>query len=183
MIVDREPQEKAISAKQRALCNLARIDTVDRASGGHDGDTAHRCQCSPQQIFKYQKKISGPLLDRIDLHVEVPRLPYEKLSGEQKNETSESIKQKVQKARLMQRQRFDSAKTNSEMNVLEIKKFCVLGEEEQKALGQAMRAFNFSGRSLHRILKVARTIADLAGEEKINPDHLSEAIHYRPKSD
>lgn len=150
---------------------------------GYLGDLNKACICSPGQVFKYQKKISGPLLDRIDLHVEVPRLPYEKMSAENTAENSESIKMRVQKARGVQQKRFGGSKTNSEMSIIELKQFCRLGEKEQQIVRQAMKQYNFSGRSLHRILKVARTIADLNESENLNVEHLDEAIMYRPKSE
>ncbi len=178
------------------------IVTVSRASGsftfpakftliaaqnpcpcGYFGDGSQKCQCSPNQIFKYQKKVSGPLLDRIDLHVEVPRLAYEKMAGTENYEPSKNIKIRVQAAREKQTQRFGSSKTNSEMSVLEIKKHCLLDENGKQLLSQAMKKYNFSGRSLHRILKVARTIADLSTSENITTQHLAEAIQYRPKSE
>jgi magnesium chelatase family protein len=150
---------------------------------GYLGDSTKQCLCSPSQIFKYQKKVSGPLLDRIDLHVEVPRLPYEKMAAVQHSETSANIKQRVEKARAVQQQRFGSPKTNSEMNLVELKAFCQLGEQEQQLMKQAMKQYNFSGRSMHRILKVARTIADLAEAERIELSHLAEAVQYRPKTE
>lgn len=150
---------------------------------GYLGDSAKTCVCSPGQIFKYQKKISGPLLDRIDLHVEVPRLPYEKMADSSEAETSAGIKSRVQAARKVQSARFGKPKTNNEMSLVEIKKYCGLGENEQHLLKQAMKQYNFSGRSLHRILKVSRTIADLAGMENIVIKHLAEAIQYRPKTE
>ncbi len=150
---------------------------------GYLGDSAKKCVCSPGQIFKYQKKISGPLLDRIDLHVEVLRLPYEKMVGTHVAESSESIKQRVQKARAVQQTRFGKSKTNSEMSLIDLKAYCILGEQEQLLLKSAMKQYNFSGRSLHRILKVSRTIADLAGQENIALGHLAEAIQYRPKTE
>ncbi|HYV33329.1 MAG TPA: ATP-binding protein, partial [Candidatus Limnocylindria bacterium] len=147
------------------------------------GDSVKACVCSPGQVFKYQKKISGPLLDRIDLHVEVPRLPYEKMADNQPAENSTGIKNRVEKARAVQQNRFGKSKTNSEMSIIELKQYCKLGSVEQQLLKQAMKHYNFSGRSLHRILKVARTIADLADSENILEKHLSEAIQYRPKTD
>ena len=150
---------------------------------GYLGDGTKACVCSPGQIFKYQKKISGPLLDRIDLHVEVPRLPYEKMAATTQAEKSSNVKIRVQAAREVQKKRFIGSKTNSEMNIVEIKEYCKLAEPEQQLLKQAMKQYNFSGRSLHRILKVARTIADLAEMENITGDHLAEAIMYRPKSE
>jgi magnesium chelatase family protein len=150
---------------------------------GYYGDASKKCQCMPNQIFKYQKKISGPLLDRIDLHVEVPRLPYEKIASETLAETSAKIKERVEVAREKQQQRFGTPKTNSEMNLLELKAHCKLDAEGDAMLKQASKIYNFSGRSTHRILKVAKTIADLAGLEQITAKHLSEAIQYRPKAE
>lgn len=150
---------------------------------GFYGDASRKCQCLPAQIFKYQKKVSGPLLDRIDLHVEVPRLSYEKMSDTQNNEPSALVKVRVQKARAVQSARYKKSKTNSEMNLLELKEYCKLGALEEESIKQAMKRYNFSGRSLHRILKVARTIADLAESEAITQKHLGEAIQYRPKSE
>jgi magnesium chelatase family protein len=150
---------------------------------GYLDDSSKKCVCSPGQIFKYQKKISGPLLDRIDLHVEVPRLPYEKMAATQPAEGSAAIKERVERARKVQRQRFGKSKTNSEMSLVEIKQYCSLGEGEQELLKQAMKTYNFSGRSMHRILKVARTIADIAGDKNITTQHLAEAIQYRPKTE
>lgn len=148
---------------------------------GYYGDSAKHCVCTPLQISKYQKKISGPLLDRIDLHIEVPRLPYEKMAAETRGESSSAIKERVEKARAIQYARFGSAKTNSEMNVVELKKFCVLGPDQQAVMKNAANRYKLSGRSIHRLLKVARTIADLWESETITPDHLAEALVYRPK--
>lgn len=150
---------------------------------GYLGDVAKQCSCRQSDILKYQKKISGPLLDRIDLHVDVPRLPFEKMQDTQGGQTSAEIKVKVEAARKVQQERFGGAKTNSEMDLQDIKKFCVLGPSEQQLLKGAMNRYNFSGRSMHRILKVARTIADMAGEVGINASHIAEAVQYRPKTE
>ncbi|MDE2312425.1 MAG: YifB family Mg chelatase-like AAA ATPase [Patescibacteria group bacterium] len=150
---------------------------------GYLGDSSKRCICSPGQVFKYQKKISGPLLDRIDLHVEVPRLPYEKMVQAGAGEDSASVKQRVQQARRAQAARFNRTQTNSEMNLVQLRQHCALNEEGQQLIKLAMQRYNFSGRSLHRLLKVARTIADMAGAEDIGPKHLAEAVVYRPKSE
>ncbi len=150
---------------------------------GYLGDSSKHCSCTQGQIFKYQKKISGPLMDRIDLHVEVPRLPYEKMSQPAGGEKSASVKQRVEQAREVQRQRFDGIKTNSEMNLVELREHCRIDSEGQAILKTATARYNFSGRSLHRILKVARTIADLAKAESITVQHLGEAIQYRPKTE
>jgi len=123
------------------------------------------------------------LLDRIDLHVEVPRLPYEKIAAEQPAENSEQIKIRVEAVRSKQQERFGKAKTNSEMDIKELKEYCRLEADGQQFMKQAMQRYNFSGRSLHRILKVARTIADLAQSQTILLGHLAEAVQYRPKSE
>lgn len=150
---------------------------------GYLGDSSKKCVCNPGQIFKYQKKISGPLLDRIDLHVEVPRLPYEKMAREEERESSDEIKQRVNEARIRQNKRFGRPKTNSEMNIVELRQHCQINVDGQNLLQAATGRYNFSGRSLHRILKVARTIADMESLEEIGVKHLAEAIQYRLKSE
>ncbi len=185
----RQPLEDGVVTVSRASGSMtfpakfALVAAQNPCPCGYFGDAAKQCICLPGQIFKYQKKISGPLLDRIDLHVEVPRLSYEKMAGEVFGESSSDIKKRVEKARNIQSTRFGQAKTNSEMNLVELKRFCRLGQQEEQLLKQAMKQYNFSGRSLHRVLKVARTIADLKGSEDIVLDHLAEAIQYRPKSE
>ncbi len=146
-------------------------------------DPVKECRCSSSQIAKYQKKLSGPLLDRIDLYVEVPPVKYEKLVQEELAESSEVIRERVQKARDFQTKRFKNERitTNSEMGVKEIKKYCQLDEECKKLLQSAIESLHLSARVFHRIIKISRTIADLSGEEKIKPDHIAEALSYRPK--
>ncbi len=150
---------------------------------GYYSDPTKSCICTPGQIMKYHKKISGPLLDRIDLHVEVGRLEYDKLSSELSGESSEDIQRRVQVARNVQTKRFAGfdIKTNSEMTIREIKEFCKLGKAEQNFMKTAVVKMYLSARSYHRILKLARTIADLAGESLIAVHHLAEALQYRPK--
>ena len=137
-------------------------------------------------VTKYHKKISGPLLDRIDIHVEVPRVDYEKLSGERAGESSEAIRSRVQSARDIQRKRLSDKKSaevvcNADMRVGEVRQFCKLQAEGQSLMRAAMSQMNLSARAYHRILKLARTIADLAGSEEIQSAHLAEALQYRPK--
>jgi magnesium chelatase family protein len=139
-------------------------------------------------VTKYQKRISGPLLDRIDIHVEVPRVDYEKLSGNKTSETSETIRQRVQAARNIQQARFkalDSQSSNiisnADMRIGEIRQFCQLQDEGQSLMRAAMTQLNLSARAYHRILKLSRTIADLAGSDEIQSAHLAEALQYRPK--
>lgn len=149
---------------------------------GYYGDVDRRCVCTPTQMHNYQKKLSGPLLDRIDLHIDVPRLPYEKLSVPIPAERSEQVASRVSAARAVQASRLGVGKTNSDMSVVEIRQHCKLGVAENNLLSAAADKYVLSGRGVHRILKVARTIADLAGSEDITVTHLAESIQYRPKS-
>jgi len=143
-------------------------------------------------ITKYQKRISGPLLDRIDIHIEVPRVEYQKLSDDRLGESSAAIRQRVQASRDIQRHRFYSSSTmskvnsggiicNADMRVAEIRQFCRLDEAGEGLIRAAMGQMNLSARGYHRVLKLARTIADLAGSEPIQAAHLAEALQYRPK--
>ncbi|HNU95903.1 MAG TPA: ATP-binding protein, partial [Candidatus Magasanikbacteria bacterium] len=150
---------------------------------GYLGDPDHDCTCSPVQIINYKKKISGPLLDRIDLHIEVPRLNFEKLSSERLGESSAVIRTRVEEARNKQTERFKNSpvKTNAEMRNQEIKEFCRLDESSLELLKTAVEQMKLSARSYNRLLKLSRTIADLAGSENIELPHLAEAIQYRQK--
>ena len=160
---------------------------------GYSGDTQKACTCAAAVVTKYQKRISGPLLDRIDIHIEVPRVDYEKLSGDRLGESSEAIRARVQAARNIQQARFTTPESrtsniaspdivcNADMRVGEIRQFCRLQDEGQRLMRAAMTQLNLSARAYHRILKLARTIADLAGSEEIQPVHLAEALQYRPK--
>ena len=138
--------------------------------------------CAPAVVTRYQKRIPGPLLDRIDIHIEVPRVDYEKLSGDRLGETSESIRLRVQAARDIQNKRFSNAGSkdvicNADMRVGEVRQFCQLQAEGQSLMRSAMSQLNLSARAYHRILKLSRTIADLAGSEEIQSAHLAEALH------
>ena len=141
------------------------------------------CTCSEAQIRRYKRKISGPLLDRIDLHVEVPQLKYGKLTSEKVAEESKSIRERVERARKIQRIRFKKEKifTNSEMDISQIKKYCQIKEDSNMLLRNAMDKMSLSARGYHRILKISKTIADLAGEENISKNHIAEALQYREK--
>jgi len=149
------------------------------------GDPQKACGCAPAVVTKYQKRISGPLLDRIDVHIEVPRVDYEELSSDRMGETSELIRKRVQAARNIQQQRFASSQSdiicNADMRVGQIRQFCKLQEEGQSLMRAAMTQLNLSARAYHRILKLSRTIVDLAGSEEIQSAHLAEALQYRPK--
>ena len=153
---------------------------------GYYGDSQKPYSCAPALVTKYQKRISGPLLDRIDIHIEVPRVDYEKLSGDRVGEISTSIRARVQVARELQRARFSGLQSrdivcNADMRVGEIRQYCKLQTEGQSLMRAAMTQLNLSARAYHRILKLARTIADLAGCDEIQSVHLAEALQYRPK--
>jgi magnesium chelatase family protein len=150
---------------------------------GYYGDPTHECTCSMQTISRYRKRISGPLLDRIDIHVEVPRVDVDKLTDDRRGEPSEAIRARVERAREMQRRRFaDTTLTcNADMGPTEVRETCRLDENGRGLVKAAMDQLHMSARAFHRILKLARTIADLAGSERIETPHLAEAIQYRPR--
>lgn len=144
---------------------------------GFYGDPKKECRCSPSQITKYRHKISGPLLDRIDLHVEVPAVKYQEMAGAANGETSAAVCARVQQARDIQRRR--TGQPNARLTPKQIKEHCRLSEECQELLKLAMAELNLSARAYDRILKVSRTIADLDARDDIQPQHVSEAIQYR----
>lgn len=149
---------------------------------GYLGDEKHQCRCSPAQIIRYQKRLSGPLIDRIDLHLEVPAVKVDKLTEEKNSaEKSNTIRRRVQKARNIQRKRFvkTTLTCNGEMQTRDVKEFCPLNQDCLNLLRQAVSQLNLSARSFYRVVKVARTIADLEGEKKIMVAHLAEALQYR----
>ena len=153
---------------------------------GFYGDSVKACTCAPSTVTKYQKRISGPLLDRIDIHVEVPRVDYQKLSSNRLGESSECIRACVEAARDRHRERFSSIKSsniisNADMRVGEVRLFCKLDEAGENLIRAAMGQMNLSARGYHRVLKMARMIADLAGCEQNQAAHLAEALQYRPK--
>lgn len=148
---------------------------------GNYGSKLHACRCTPAQIHKYLNKLSGPIMDRIDLHVEVDAITYDDLTSKREEETSESVKIRVNKARDIQLKRFARSKiySNAKMNVVQAKKYCVLDDEAENLVKSAFDKLQMSARAHDRILKVARTIADLDGSEKITAAHIAEAIQYR----
>lgn len=148
---------------------------------GYFGDRVRSCRCSPQQIRQYQGKISGPLLDRIDLHIEVPSIKYRALTGKEEGEPSVEVKKRVDRARALQKNRFDhrGVFTNANMTEKQIRSFCTIDEESHQLMEMAIEKLGLSARAMNRILKVSRTIADLEGKDKIEPAHVAEAIQYR----
>ncbi len=151
---------------------------------GYLGDKKRNCSCMPGQISKYQRRLSGPLLDRVDINLEVPAVEVEKLSGDYNSEDSKTIRERVIKAREIQLKRYNGRiLTNSEMGNEDIKQFCVISEEGMNLLKMAISSLNLSARAYHRVLKLSRTIADLAGEENILTEHVAEALQYRSRDE
>lgn len=150
---------------------------------GYFGDETRNCTCSPSVITRYQKKISGPILDRIDIHVAVPAVKVEKLTQAPVSESSAAIQKRVQKAREIQQKRFKSLsiKSNAEMSSRQLKEFCDLESQSVLLLKQAIAKLNLSARAFYRVVKIARTIADLDGSVKIKSNHIAEALQYRPQ--
>ena len=192
--VMRQPlEDKAvtISRAQRALsfpANFQLVAAMNPCPCGYAGDPVRDCTCGSGLITKYQKRISGPLLDRIDIHLEVPRVDFEKLSEDRLGERSEAIRGRVEAARARQRSRFsesagqrEGVACNAEMGPGEVRAHCRLDEAGEALLKAAMVRMQLSARAYHRVLKLARTIADLSGSEAIQSVHLAEALQYRPK--
>jgi magnesium chelatase family protein len=163
-------------------CSFMLVAAMNPCPCGFYGDPKRECRCSPGQVERYRQKISGPLLDRIDLHVEAPAVAYKELADTVPAESSSSIRSRIMKAREVQKHRFaKSRKTtcNARMSHAQLKEHCRLDDRGNELLKNAMTDLNFSARAYDRILKVARTIADLAGSDSIAPDHLLEALSYR----
>jgi len=141
----------------------------------------NKCTCTEAELQSYRNRLSGPLLDRIDLYAETSRVDIFQVSGQKKEESTQMIRKRIEKARKMQEIRFQNCTYdfNGEMDVEDIEKYCILGREEKSMLEHAYRKLNMSVRMYHKILKVSRTIADLEGEEKINCEHIGEALSFR----
>ncbi|MDX9850216.1 MAG: YifB family Mg chelatase-like AAA ATPase [Anaerolineaceae bacterium] len=198
--VMRQPMEDKVVTISRAQgsltfpANFQLIGAMNPCPCGFFGDPVKPCTCALGMVQKYQKRISGPMLDRFDIHVEVPRVEYDKLTNQRLGENSKTIRERVETARLRQIQRFSQdgnnpegnqkahlMTSNADMGVGEIRKFCKLDDAGETLMRAAMRQLQLSARAFHRVLKLARTIADLAGSEVIAPNHLAEALQYRPK--
>jgi magnesium chelatase family protein len=187
----RQPLEDRVVTLSRAVgsitfpANFMLVAAQNPCPCGWHGDAERTCTCSPALVTRYQKRVSGPLLDRIDIHVEVPRVQYEKLSSDRLGEPSETIRERVLSARKRQTERFrghSRCRTNADMGAPEIREHCRLDSAGQSLMKAAVRQLNLSARGYHRVLKLARTIADLAGAPQIGAAHLAEAVQYRPRS-
>lgn len=181
------PREVAISRATGTVtypANFMLVAAQNPCPCGFYGDPQRACSCSNMMITRYQKRISGPLMDRIDIHVSVPRVDFEKLTAVAGGEKSAAVRGRVERARSHQTKRLDKASMlcNGDMGPSEVRAFCQLDEAGNRLMKSAMQQMNLSARSFHRILKVARTIADLADVPQITTTHLAEALQYRPKS-
>jgi len=179
-----EDGEVTISRAQTSVTYPARIMLVAAMNPcpcGYYTDPTRPCHCTPREIKNYLSRISGPLLDRIDIHIEVPAVAYTQLKSTREGTSSDTMRREVERARAVQRNRYRRAKqrTNGRLTTRQIRKHCVLAEDAEKLLAAAMSEFRFSARAYNKILKLARTIADLDGAETIDATHVSEAVQYR----
>ena len=187
--VMRQPIEDKVVTISRAQgsltfpANFQLIAAMNPCPCGYYGDPVKPCTCSSATVTRYQKRVSGPLLDRIDIHIEVPRVEYEKLSDDRLGEPSATVQSRVEKAREHQRKRFEGTQLtcNADMHPAEVRKHCQLDDTCRSLMRSAMNQLQLTARAYHRVLKLARTIADMAGSECIQPAHLAEALQYRPK--
>ena len=184
----RQPLEDGMVTISRAASSLSfqarfiLIIAFNPCPCGYLGDMKHNCRCTPAQVQRYENRLSGPLLDRIDMHLEVPSVPYKEMSGGSSGDSSAEIKARVEQARAVQKKRFANLRnfhSNGQMTPKDMKKFCCLDKDSEKLLENAVERLGLSARSYHRIMKIGRTIADLDGTEPLQAKHIAEAIQYR----
>lgn len=183
----RQPLEDSIVTISRVSATLTYpakfmlVGAMNPCPCGHFGDPLKECTCTPNQISRYVGKISGPLLDRIDIHIEIPPVKLDELDTVQKGESSKDIRKRVEAARLIQRKRYQEEEIyyNAQMGPTQIERYCKLSHDVKNLMGEAFKRLGLSARAYMRILKLARTIADLAGEKEIKVPHVAEAIQYR----
>lgn len=186
--VMRQPMEDSHVTIARAAVSLKfpatflLVAAMNPCPCGYLGDPGHECICNSMQVQRYNSRLSAPLLDRIDIHVEVPAVPYKEISSSRKPESSAAIRERVSRVRVIQQQRFNGRKStiiNSRMTPGDLEKYCRLAPEADSLLEKAAERLVMSARSCHRALKISRTIADLDGEKDIQTRHLAEAIQYQ----
>ena len=188
----RQPLEDRIVTISRATgsltfpANFVLVAAMNPCPCGYFQDPQKECTCSMSAVQRYQQRISGPLMDRIDIHVDVPRVPFQKLTDLTGGETSATIRARVERARQVQEARFASLGkpnllVNGDMGPAEVQHFCQLDEAGRNLMRAAMQQMDLSARAYHRVLKLSRTIADLAEEGEIGVTHLAEALQYRPR--
>jgi magnesium chelatase family protein len=184
----RQPMEDGEVLLARARVSLrfpsrfALVAAMNPCPCGFFGDGLDRCTCDPSQVLRYLARVSGPLLDRIDIHVPVVRVPFQEMKEEGRRGESERVRHRVTQARRLQEARFGGNPTihcNGQMGPGELRRFCRPSPEVAALLQRAMSSLALSARAYHRILKVARTIADLDGAPQVAPQHIGEAIQYR----
>jgi len=186
----RQPLEDRIITISRAQgsvtfpANFMLVGAMNPCPCGYYGDPFKQCTCSPSLVARYQKRVSGPFIDRVDIFVEVPHIDYEKLADDRLGEESEKVQARIEAARSIQRQRFKgtSLACNAEMTPTEVRESCKTEESAQSLLKAAMKQLYLSARAFHRILKIGRTLADLENTDIIKAHHIAEAIQYRPRS-
>jgi magnesium chelatase family protein len=186
----RQPLEDRIVTISRAQgsvtypANFMFVGAMNPCPCGYYGDPLKQCTCPPSVVSRYQKRISGPFLDRVDIFVDVPRIDYEKLSDDRLGEKSEKVQARVTATRRRQQERFKGTRLmcNADMTAADVREYCKVEDAAQGLLKAAMKQLNLSARAFHRILKLARTIADHEGSDIIRAPHLAEAIQYRPRS-
>ncbi len=185
----RQPLEDGVVTVSRAAGSVtfpARFTLIAARNPcpcGYYDDPRQPCTCTPHQIIWYQKKISGPLLDRIDMHVDVPRLSFDKISARSTGERSDAVRQRVEAARTLQRTRFKdiTINVNAEMTVKQIDAYCTIDASARELLKTAVNKMYLSARAYHRILKISKTISDLGGKDSITAECVAEALQYRPQ--
>jgi len=184
----RQPLEDGIVTISRAATTLSfpsrfiLVIAFNPCPCGYLGDMKHNCRCTPAQVQRYESRLSGPLLDRIDMHLEVPTVPYKEMSSASRGETSSVIKDRVEGARALQKKRFAKRENfycNGQMTPKDLKKFCSLDKASEKLLEDAVERLGLSARSYHRVMKISRTIADLDKSKLLRVEHIAEAIQYR----